>query len=115
MSLKEDMLDDLDSVWMDLDEFADTHTINGTEVICILEGRTNKEHVMISGQHIDGITADELIVHVKKSDLPSMPEQGMRLLLDDRITQVEHCDDDGCGMLTITLLVHDAGGLTYGY
>lgn len=115
MNLKDAMAADIDDVFMSLDEFAEYHDINGQSVVCVVEGRTNKEHVAISRQSIDGVTLDEYIVHVKKSLLPSVPEQGMRLMLDDRPTTVSHCDDDGAGMLTITLEGHDAGGITYGY
>ena len=56
---------DVDDAFIaDTDEFADYHNLNGDTVLCVVEGRTNKEHIQIAKQDIDGLSLDEYVVHV---------------------------------------------------
>lgn len=115
LTFKDAAAGDIDDAFIaDTDEFADYHNLNGDTVLCVVEGWTNKEHIQIAKQDIDGLSLDEYVVHVKKCLLPSVPEQGMRFYLDGILTQVKNCDDD-MGVLVITLEGHNAGGTTYEY
>ena len=111
MSAFKDMVAaDMDAVFLNMDEFAEEHDLNGTICTCIVESPTTEERFNrgkdYEGQDaVHGLTA---IVHVKKSDIGEMPSEGESFSLDGSYSEVHSCTEH-MGMLTIRLRENTSG------
>lgn len=104
MSFKEQLEKDV-AVFMNLDEFAEKHIINGKECTAILEGMTTKEQftqLRESKIHFDGFTGETFILHVAVSELPEVPEKGLSITVDDEVYVVSSSTTE-VGMATIIM------------
>ena len=95
MGFKDFAQNDIEKVFINSNEFAEVHNLNGTQCYAVAEGLTDKQHVEIMGQ-------DTIIVHVAKRDLPEVPEYNQIFRFNGRIMLVQSCEDD-MGMLNIVL------------
>lgn len=102
MDFKKFVEADISSVFINSDEFAEMHDLNGTKCYAVVEGLTDKQHVQIMGQDIDGLIYDTIIIHVDKKSLPEVPEYDQIFKFNGRIMLVQSVEDD-MGMLTIIL------------
>ena len=111
MSAFKDMVaEDMDAVFLNMDEFAEEHELNGVICACIVESPTTEERFKkgkdYEGQDaMHGLTA---IIHVKKSDIEEMPSEGQKFSLDGSYSLVDSCTEH-MGMLTIRLKENTAG------
>lgn len=101
-SFKEQVADDL-GVFINVDEFAETHTVNGAAVQAVLEGLTTKEYVQRTGRnaYFEGIGARMVILHIRKTDIPPVAH-GNIIDLDSEMYSIVDVTDD-MGILTLTL------------
>lgn len=102
-TFREQLEDDL-NVFFNAEEFAEEHELNGTMCSCIVQSPTARE-VFLQGQAYDsyeGISGRQIIVHVKKSELPEIPAEGMTFTLDGEVMLVSACVED-MGNISITL------------
>ena len=67
MTFKEEMLKDIDDVFLNLDEFGETHNINGKPVVCMLDDDALK---LRQGSNELSISDSSLLLFAKTSDLP---------------------------------------------
>ena len=105
MSAFTDQVDtDVSLVFLNCDEFADMHNLNGVECICIIESPTTREKLISGADYsgYEGIHGETLIIHVKQSELEEIPIEGQVFNVDDAIYTVTSCVEE-MGMLTITL------------
>ena len=102
MGFKDFVQNDIEKVFINSNEFAAVHNLNGTQCHAVAEGLTDKQHVEIMGQDVDGLIYDTIVVHVDKRDLPEVPEYGQIFRFNGRIMLVQSCEDD-MGMLSIVL------------
>ena len=102
-TFKEQAADDL-GVFLNADEFAETHTVNGVEVQAVLEGLTTKEFVQHRGHRIsfEGVDARTVILHLRAADIPQKVARGNVLELDGEMYRIADTVDD-MGLLTLTL------------
>lgn len=100
---KEQAADDL-GVFLNADEFAEMHTVNGVEVQAVLEGLTTKEFVQHGGHRIsfEGVDARTVILHLRATDIPQKVAQGNVIELDGEMYRIADTADD-MGLLTLTL------------
>lgn len=108
MSFKEQVAADVKGVFINSEEFADEHKLNGTTCQAVVQSPTSKER-FISGMtynRYEGISGELIIVHCDKSDLPEVPVEGQVFTLDDVPCLVSSCIDD-MGVLTIELHAHE--------
>lgn len=103
-AFREQAADDL-GVFLNMDEFAERHNLNGTICNAVVQSPTDQER--FSGQArsysvYDGITGASLVVHCKAEDLPELPEEGQRFDFDGEIYIVSQCVND-MGISSITL------------
>lgn len=106
MSLfKEQLETDLD-VFINADEFAETHSINGVETVCVLQGLTTKEQLTKANNtpSFDGISGITRVLHVKTADMLEKVIEGNAIDVDGETYRVGDSVED-MGMTTITLEV----------
>lgn len=68
-SLKEDMAEDLDSVFLDFEEFADLHEVNGKEIPILLDEEKMERIRRLQGDIQDGVYQDEIFFFARERDL----------------------------------------------
>ena len=91
------------ATFMNPDEFAETHDIDGQQIACIVDSDILKER----GQSVPGVYAGGKMLFVKTSDLEDRPVPGQYLRLDGKLYVVADCNESG-GMLEITLGANEA-------
>lgn len=105
MTFKEQLLEDINEVFLNMDEFADVHNLNGVTVEAIVQQTvvnddlTSTDTSMVRYQ--DGIFAKGAIINVRKSDIPNVPRPNADFRLDGEAGYVVAASDDE-GMVTIT-------------
>ncbi|WP_295157143.1 hypothetical protein [Selenomonas sp. AE3005] len=105
MSAFKDMLaEDLTNVFINADEFADEHEINGETILCVVQSPTEQEKFLqgLDYRGFEGIHGQTTIVHVKKELIGEVPAEGEVMTLDGEPMVVDSCVDD-MGLLSITL------------
>lgn len=100
-TLREDFLEDLDSVFFDAEEFASEHDLNGTVALCILQYAKNNKPAV----NYDGMEQAVLTVYVK-AGLIEKPVFHQNFTVDRDLYLVESCKDI-MGLLKIELAAND--------
>ena len=103
-NFKQMAFDDISSLFMNPDEFAEEHDVNGKKMLVIVdsmeaERRTRKQFEKL---RIDGISVNVILIYVPRKVFGQAPAQGRRLMLDGRPYVVEDAIDEG-GVLSIEL------------
>lgn len=102
--------EDID-VFINLDEFADEHDLNGIKCTAVLQNISTANNFM-AGEHSNfmtdyaGLYGSRILVNVRKSDLDAVPVYGQTFSLDGEMYLVESCADD-MGILTIQLVANE--------
>lgn len=106
LTFKEIVANDNANVFINGNEFADTHNINGVECLAVVQDVSTAEKLSIglgAENTYPGLYGSRVMVNCKAEDLPSIPVFGMAIELDGQLYTVEACDDD-MGLLTIQLI-----------
>ncbi len=67
MSFKDELLKDIDNIFLNLEEFGETHIIDGKSVVCMLDDDALK---MRQGSNDLSVSESSLLLFAKESDLP---------------------------------------------
>lgn len=104
MSSFKDMILNDNDIFLNLDEFAEEHNLNGVCCKAVVQSPQSRKSFTVDGDYADftGIYGTLIVVHCKAVDLEEVPAEGQRFDLDDRIYKVASCIND-MGILTITL------------
>jgi hypothetical protein len=102
MSLKDLMASDIDDVFLDTDEFAELHDINGAQVLCVIDEDISKQRSGRQSGNYDGIHMRQLTLFIKESDLGYRPERDQKMTVDSEWYLVIDCTATA-GMLEIEL------------
>lgn len=97
------------AVFMNENEFAEEHNLNGTVCPAILQDISVAEDLSTGGgvtQTYPGLYGSRLQVNCKKDDLPEVPRYGQKFRVDGKLYLVESCADD-VGILTVQLIAND--------
>ena len=86
MSFKDEMLNDIDNVFLNLEEYGETHTIDNKPVVCIYDDDALK---MRSGSNELSVSESTLLIFAKESNLPKRKVAGDELIVDGRIYIVD--------------------------
>ena len=91
-------------VFFDAEEFAEQHELNGIMCSCIVQSPTARETFQqgMDYERYEGISGRQVVVHVKKTELPEIPSEGMTITLDGAVMLVAACVED-MGSVSITL------------
>lgn len=101
-AFKDQVAEDIHNVFLNLDDFASVHVINGREMPCIIESVHAQVREKRFSDHIDGTYALKPLIHVAASDFGSLPESGASLKLDGRLYRVIEAAEE-MGMYAITV------------
>ena len=84
MSFKDQIKQDLSDVFLNLDEFADLHRIEGNEVPVVIDSDIMAKLCKIGDNRIHGMDEADMVIMGKASDLPKNLDPGRLLNLDGR-------------------------------
>ncbi len=102
-SFKDCVAADIHGVFLNNQEFASTHTIDGKEMDAVVDDNALLERdAARGGVHSDGIYKVRRLLYVSRDDYGGRPPSGKRLVLDGREYRVVQADDDA-GMLAIEI------------
>ncbi len=106
MTFKGQVAEDNNTVFMNLEEFSDIHTVNGREMAVLIDGNEmierEKRHRDRQGVYTDGVYIKELLVYVRAEDFGRLPAVGRALTLDGKTyTILDAIDEDGIYSLSL--------------
>lgn len=84
MSFKDQIKQDLSDIFLNLDEFADLHRIEGKEVPVVIDSDIMAKLSKIGDNRIHGMNEADMVIMGKASDLPENLDPGRLLNLDGR-------------------------------
>ena len=84
MSFKDQIKQDLSDIFLNLDEFADLHRIEGKEVPVVIDSDIMAKLSKIGDNRIHGMDEADRVIMGKASDLPENLDPGRLLNLDGR-------------------------------
>lgn len=84
MNFKDQIKQDLSDVFLNLDEFADLHRIEGKEVPVVIDSDIMAKLSKIGDNRIHGMDEADMVIMGKASDLPENLDPGRLLNLDGR-------------------------------
>lgn len=84
MSFKDQIKQDLSDVFLNHDEFADLHRIEGKEVPVVIDSDMLEKLSKIGDNRIHGMDEADMVIMGKASDLPENLDPGRLLNLDGR-------------------------------
>lgn len=84
MSFKDQIKQDLSDIFLNLDEFADLHRIEGKEVPVVIDSDIMAKLSKIGDNRIHGMDEADMVIMEKASDLPENLDPGRLLNLDGR-------------------------------
>lgn len=107
MNLKEQMAADIAAVFLNQDENADWHDINGQQVLCIVDEDISKQRTNRQSDNYDGIFSRQITVFIAEMDLGYRPERNQKMTVDSECFLVLNCSASE-GMLEIELGANQA-------
>lgn len=84
MSFKDQIKQNLSDIFLNLDEFADLHRIEGKEVPVVIDSDIMAKLSKIGDNRIHGMDEADMVIMGKASDLPENLDPGRLLNLDGR-------------------------------
>ena len=74
MTFKDEIANDLKNVFLDIDEFAETHLVEGKEIKCVIDNDSLKNR---QGSAEIGIDESTLLLFAQVEDLPKRQKGGL--------------------------------------
>lgn len=102
MTFKDIIRDDVHRTFLNIEEFSDTHVVNGVEMPVQIDSNEQIEREKRYSQNIDGMYLNQKLIYVAASDYGPLPKQGSMLTLDGRKYRVADAIDE-YGVYSITL------------
>ena len=81
-TFKEQILEDIDDVFADTDEFFEEHVVNGRKMPVMVDGNENEERTKFQKMYHEGSKSKRLLIYVKASDFGRMPRYGNKVTID---------------------------------
>ena len=101
-TFKDIIKQDIHRTFLNIDEFSDTHKINGVEMPAQIDTNELIEREKRMNQNVDGVYTNQTMLYVAASDFGAKPKQGSILKLDGRIYRVDDVVDE-YGVYSITI------------
>ena len=93
---KQAVQNDIKTVFLNLEEYGEWHTLNGAKLQCVIDKNLTQE---FTGSSILGVFVNTLTIYVDSSDMPA-PVEGEILSVDGSLHLVKSVSEEG-GMLVI--------------
>ncbi len=93
---------DVHQTFLNIDEFSDTHKVNGVDMPVQIDTNEQIEREKRMNQNADGIYTNQKLIYVASADFGAMPKQGAILNLDGKIYRVVDAVDE-YGIYSITI------------
>jgi len=93
---------DISAVFLNDQEFAGTHTIDGKPMAVVDENELLERDKSKMGIQVDGTYKARRLIYVAKEEYGPRPAHGKQLHFDGRLFRVADCTEEA-GMLAITL------------
>ena len=108
MGFKEEVASDIVGVFLNLEEFGDTHTIGKKETICVIDEERfqNKQRNRTKSLENEGLFVEGMTLFIEKSFFKYLPHSGEKILVDGVRYLVEETKED-MGLLEIDLTRYD--------
>ena len=110
MGFREQVEADIGNVFLNPDEFAETHNLDGTELLAVVSMSRTRPKSGAASRNYDGLHGDFATVNIRKADFPRFPKEGENIRLDGKRYTVEECRDV-MGMLRLVLAAYRMGGV----
>ena len=81
-TLKEDILQDINDVFANEEEFFEEHTVNGKKMLIMVDGDENLNRTGFQKSFHEGVQAEQVVVYVKASDFGRKPAYGSKVTID---------------------------------
>lgn len=106
-AFKDAVAADIKSTFINALEFADTHNIDGTDVLCVVDSDILQERSSkAASEYAEGVFRAQILVYIAKEDLPVRPVYGEVIRLDGDLYLVQECIEN-MGVLEITIEAND--------
>lgn len=92
MTFKEQLAADAAAVFLNPEEFGETHIVNDKEMTIVID---DNELIGRQGQHIDGIYKNQKLIYVSAADFGPLPKQGSAFKLDGGTYTVDSAVAEG--------------------
>ena len=103
LSFRDCIAADIHQVFLNEDEFAEIHTVDGKPMRAILDDDgLQQRDAARGGVHTDGLYQNRRLLYLSKADYGGRPVPGKALNLDGRIWYVVQAED-AAGLLSIEL------------
>lgn len=100
MDFKDQLAADVSAVFLNPDEFGETHVIDGQSVTCVIDQDSDGQ---FAGDVSDGIYVVTKRIHVREGDLAKVPKQGKLLVIDgDPYVCLSISREMGMHVITVT-------------
>lgn len=95
MTFKELLEQDVKNVFLNPEEFGEVHTINGKEMVIIIDNNEQIEREKRVGQSNGAVYENQKLFYVAASDFGALPKQGSALTLDGERYLVDDAISEG--------------------
>lgn len=109
MTFREQVVADISGVFINPDEFAETHTLDGTELLAVVSRDSSTHRSGTSGRNYDGLHGEFITVNFRAADFARTPKQGENIKLDGKSYKVDSCNV-AMGMVTLKIGAYRMGG-----
>ena len=106
-AFKDIIANDVHQTFLNIDEFSDTHKVNGKNMSVQIDTNEQIEREKRMNQNADGIYMNQKLIYVAASEFGPMPKQGAILNLDGKIYRVADAVDE-YGIYSITIEANKA-------
>lgn len=97
---------DVKSVFINKDEFADAHTLNGKTVICVVDKDLTEGADSDTGHRYEGVFVNAVTIYVDVNDIEARPVEGELIEFDDAMHSVKSVSVEE-GVLVIVAEVYE--------
>lgn len=102
MNLKDIIKADVKDVFLNTEEFSDTHIVNGVPMAVQIDDIEQIEREKRRNQNMDGIFVSQKLIYVSAEEFGPLPKQGTVLTLDKRTYRVaDAISEDGVYSITL--------------
>ena len=102
MTFKEAVASDVHEVFLNTDEFSDTHMVNGVAMAVQIDDNEQIEREKRFNQNMDGLFTNQKLIYVAADEFGPLPKQGTILRLDNRTyTVADAIAEDGVYSITL--------------